>query len=360
MIVFRVGANDAEVLENEFTPQFTIEDLVNLGQYQIYLKLMIDGLTSPPFSATNMPPIAQPAVHYVNEIIAASREQFSRPRAEVEEAIIKFHEAVVAPAKTPVAAKAPASAKTPSPTKASEDAKAPVADKVVAPAKDPAVAKVPVPIKNSVAVKTVAPIKVSVSTIKDPVVVHAKAPAKVVPPEVVKMPMSDKVSIPVKPVPEIHHPFKEAFSAIHVAPTLTSKPDAKPDIPVAAKEPVLVKPSPSPLHLSSLGNKPTSKKIDPKVPTAENVSQLKNALAAALAKHHHDVKPIEPVSAPAKSAPQNIQPSMAKKEPGPQLIKQPIIEPVVQAKESPEQSTSSTTQTREVPEEVLKRVLKED
>ena len=32
MIVFRVGATDAEFLEKEFAPQFEIEDLVNLGR----------------------------------------------------------------------------------------------------------------------------------------------------------------------------------------------------------------------------------------------------------------------------------------------------------------------------------------
>jgi len=63
MMIFRVGATDAEALENEFTPQFTIEDLVNLGFTQIYLKLMIDGLTSAPFSATTLPPIAHRILH---------------------------------------------------------------------------------------------------------------------------------------------------------------------------------------------------------------------------------------------------------------------------------------------------------
>jgi len=52
MVTFRVGAYDAEVLEKEFAPQFTAEDLVNLGVYQIYLKLMIDNVSSQPFSAT--------------------------------------------------------------------------------------------------------------------------------------------------------------------------------------------------------------------------------------------------------------------------------------------------------------------
>ncbi|MCX6719206.1 MAG: type IV secretion system DNA-binding domain-containing protein [Candidatus Taylorbacteria bacterium] len=101
MIAFRVGATDAEFLEKEFAPQFVIEDLVNLGFAQIYLKLMIDGLSSPPFSATTLPPIAHPEISYVKEIIDASREQFSRPRAEVEAEVVKFHEAV---AKKPLAA----------------------------------------------------------------------------------------------------------------------------------------------------------------------------------------------------------------------------------------------------------------
>lgn len=95
MISFRVGATDAELLEKEFAPQFVIEDLVNLGFTQIYLKLMIDGLSSVPFSATTLPPIAHPDVSYVKEIIAASREQFSRPRAEVEAAVVLFHNPVV-------------------------------------------------------------------------------------------------------------------------------------------------------------------------------------------------------------------------------------------------------------------------
>ena len=99
MIVFRVGATDAEALEKEFAPQFTMEDLVNLGQFQMYLKLMINGLTSAPFSATSMPPITPQKITYVKEIIDASREQFAISRATVEELVAKFHEATPAPGK---------------------------------------------------------------------------------------------------------------------------------------------------------------------------------------------------------------------------------------------------------------------
>lgn len=92
MICFRVGAFDAEVLEKEFAPQFTAEDMVNLGFAQIYLKLMIDGVSSSPFSATTMPPIAESEILFKQDVIESSRSIFARPRALVEEEIRKWHE----------------------------------------------------------------------------------------------------------------------------------------------------------------------------------------------------------------------------------------------------------------------------
>lgn len=51
LIVFRLGAIDAEIFEKEFYPSVTAEDLTNLPNYNIFLKLMIDGKISHPFSA---------------------------------------------------------------------------------------------------------------------------------------------------------------------------------------------------------------------------------------------------------------------------------------------------------------------
>jgi energy-coupling factor transporter ATP-binding protein EcfA2 len=88
MIAFRVGAFDAEVLEKEFAPQFTMEDLVNLGVYQVYLKLMIDGVSSQPFSATTTPPIEKPRISYKDGVIANSRMIFGRARKTAEDEIV--------------------------------------------------------------------------------------------------------------------------------------------------------------------------------------------------------------------------------------------------------------------------------
>ncbi len=96
MISFRVGAYDAETLEKEFAPKFTAEDIVNLGFVQIYLKLMIDGVSSQPFSARTLPPIEKAPEASKDEVIRVSREQFAKPRKEVEDAIqVSLHDPVM-------------------------------------------------------------------------------------------------------------------------------------------------------------------------------------------------------------------------------------------------------------------------
>jgi type IV secretory pathway TraG/TraD family ATPase VirD4 len=56
VISFRVGAEDAPFLVREFVEQFEQIDLIQLPNYRIYLKLMIDGMPSKPFSATTLEP----------------------------------------------------------------------------------------------------------------------------------------------------------------------------------------------------------------------------------------------------------------------------------------------------------------
>lgn len=90
-IMFRVGAPDAEVLEKEYAPVFTAEDMVSLGFTQIYLKLMIDGVASHPFSAVTMPPILPPAKSLREEVLTSSRALYGHPREEVEKAITDWY-----------------------------------------------------------------------------------------------------------------------------------------------------------------------------------------------------------------------------------------------------------------------------
>lgn len=91
MISFRVGSYDAEILEKEFAPTFTMEDIVNLGFVQIYLKLMIDGVASQPFSATTLPPFPKPEISFRKEAMDMSRKTYAHPKEEVEKEIKEWH-----------------------------------------------------------------------------------------------------------------------------------------------------------------------------------------------------------------------------------------------------------------------------
>ncbi len=89
MVTFRVGSSDAEFLSKEFSPQFEEDDLVNLDNYSIYVKLMINGITSEPFSATTLPPISEPE-NNEDKIIRVSRERYAEPKDVVEDKIARW------------------------------------------------------------------------------------------------------------------------------------------------------------------------------------------------------------------------------------------------------------------------------
>lgn len=303
MITFRVGATDAEELEKEFSPQFVIEDLVNLGFTQIYLKLMIDGLTSPPFSAVTLPPIEHPDVSYVKEIIDASREQFARPRAQVEAEILKFHEPTVV-VKPIVKSQAPTPS-APSATAAPQAVREP--SKSPAPTSDPVHS--PIPATARPLIKPFAHLKETLDKAKTMPVVTSASPIPVKPAAIAVEP--SKVP-PIKVEPAKIQP-------IQVAPT-------KPELPKAQSVP-----------LSSLVPKPLFPKQDPKVQSPKNVADLKSALAAVLGKGkiHKPVSQNPPAAQPI-IVPQN-----------------PVVPPTVPAPKAPAAAS-------EVPEDILKKVLKVD
>jgi hypothetical protein len=50
MCTFRIGADDAEYLEHQFGPVFTQKDLINLPNFNAYMRLLVKGFPTPPFS----------------------------------------------------------------------------------------------------------------------------------------------------------------------------------------------------------------------------------------------------------------------------------------------------------------------
>jgi len=87
IISFRVGTEDAKHFAREFYPVFKEIGLINLPNYHIYLKLMVNGVTSRPFSALTLPPPCKEK-SCKEEIIEFSRKRYARPRKEVEKEIL--------------------------------------------------------------------------------------------------------------------------------------------------------------------------------------------------------------------------------------------------------------------------------
>lgn len=56
MMLFRIGIEDAELLEKEFAPTFNAYDLINVEQYTAYVKLLIDNTACKPFNMLTLPP----------------------------------------------------------------------------------------------------------------------------------------------------------------------------------------------------------------------------------------------------------------------------------------------------------------
>ncbi len=93
VISFRVGSYDAKELAEEMKPVFSGEDLENLDNHHIALRLLIDGKMSPAFSAITMPPL-KPKGHEADRdtVLRISRERYATPRDIVEEKLQSWFE----------------------------------------------------------------------------------------------------------------------------------------------------------------------------------------------------------------------------------------------------------------------------
>lgn len=91
MLAFRVGAEDAKALEDEFGPDLAAADLERLAQYHLVARLLAKGDSLPPFTARTLPPPPQPpdALLHIERILRQSRDRHAIPRPVVEQAILR-------------------------------------------------------------------------------------------------------------------------------------------------------------------------------------------------------------------------------------------------------------------------------
>ncbi|MBT3835552.1 type IV secretion system DNA-binding domain-containing protein [Candidatus Peribacteria bacterium] len=91
IVSFRVGAEDAVSLEKEFTPIFNVRDIINLAVREFYIKMSVNGQTRDAFSATTMD-CETPEDNYAKRIIERSRENYAKPKKDVEDLLQKWDE----------------------------------------------------------------------------------------------------------------------------------------------------------------------------------------------------------------------------------------------------------------------------
>ena len=88
MGAFRVGAEDGEFLAKQFEPVFDAGDLLNIDNYRAYLKLLIEGQSTRPFSVATLP-FQKGDVNFGKEAALLSLARYGRLRSQVDEEINK-------------------------------------------------------------------------------------------------------------------------------------------------------------------------------------------------------------------------------------------------------------------------------
>tara|TARA_B100000745_G_scaffold270362_1_gene197242 strand:- start:668 stop:3442 length:2775 start_codon:yes stop_codon:yes gene_type:complete len=91
MAAFRVGPEDSQYLEHQFSPTFDASDLMNVPNWNTYLKVLANGTPTKPFSAATVPP-REVDHSRVQRLIEESYQKYGRPRAEVEAEIIQRYQ----------------------------------------------------------------------------------------------------------------------------------------------------------------------------------------------------------------------------------------------------------------------------
>ena len=82
---FTIGYDDAKVISAQFKEMVSPNDLISLPRFTAYTRMMIDGVTSDPFSMKTMPlPTPEWSHEQTKKIIEQSRQRYSMPRWELE------------------------------------------------------------------------------------------------------------------------------------------------------------------------------------------------------------------------------------------------------------------------------------
>jgi hypothetical protein len=88
MVAFRISDQDGEILKKYFAPVFNETDLVNISNYNAYMRLMLDGEPSRAFNIKSIMPETQ-SISYRNEVVDSSNMRYGKLRDEVNKEIME-------------------------------------------------------------------------------------------------------------------------------------------------------------------------------------------------------------------------------------------------------------------------------
>jgi hypothetical protein len=107
LITFQVGYDDADYLSKQFSEEVLFNDIVCLPKYNIYTKLMVDGMPTKVFSASTFPsPEVEAEANRKEVVLKVSREKYASQRSAVEEKISRWSQSTLIPGKGDKAGKA--------------------------------------------------------------------------------------------------------------------------------------------------------------------------------------------------------------------------------------------------------------
>ncbi|HEX8994365.1 MAG TPA: TraM recognition domain-containing protein [Candidatus Paceibacterota bacterium] len=89
-IAFRVGADDAQVLEKQFAPTFSAGDLLRVDNYRAFVRPLVRGRPVQPFNIETLP-FEKGTSENLQNLKELSALQYGRPREEIEHEIARMH-----------------------------------------------------------------------------------------------------------------------------------------------------------------------------------------------------------------------------------------------------------------------------
>ncbi len=91
IVAHRVGAEDAEYLEKQFSPEFTAKDIMNIDNLHSYVKMLVNGKPVKAFNMTDaQPPVGNPEI--VEKLKQISYLEYGGNREEIEANILKKYQ----------------------------------------------------------------------------------------------------------------------------------------------------------------------------------------------------------------------------------------------------------------------------